>query len=65
MRIDEFGRCVVIRKVPCERSMYHPNREILMHFEVKMRRIEAMRIPNCPDLLAASDLLAFSDQDSI
>src|SRR6516162_405284 len=65
MRIDKFGRRIVIRIVPCKHSVYHPNREILMHFKVKMWRIEAMRIPDCPDLLAASDLLAFSHQDSI
>jgi hypothetical protein len=43
----------------------HANREILVHFEVKMRRIKAMRIPNGPNLLAASNLLTFPHQDSI
>src|SRR5215510_15129059 len=65
MRIDEFGRRIVIRVVPNKHRMDHPDREILMHFKVEVRWIEAMRVPDCPDLLAASHLLTFSHQDSI
>src|SRR6516165_8629195 len=65
MRIDEFRWGVIICVVACEHRVDYADREILMHFEVKMRWIKAMRIPDGPNLLAASNLLTFPHQDSV
>jgi hypothetical protein len=45
--------------------MHYANREIFMHLEVKMGRIESVRIANRADLLSASNLLTFSHENSI
>src|SRR6516165_10727154 len=65
MRIDEFRWGVIICVVACEHRVDYADREILMHFEVQMRRIKAMRIPDSPNLLAASNPLTFSHQDLV
>src|SRR6516162_4309052 len=65
MRINEFGRSVIICVVACEHRVDYANREIFVHLEVKMRWIKAVRISHGPNLLAASNLLTFPHQDSI
>ena len=65
MRIDEIRRDVVVGQIAGEHRMNNADREVFMQLEVKMRRIEPVRVSNGADLLSATHLLTFSHEDSI
>jgi len=62
---DEIRGYPVTDEVACASGMIHPDREILVHLEVKVRGVHSVVVTDGADLLPPFDLTSFLHNNPI